>query len=189
MSLLLVLLAAMPAYAGWVTTWSTAVAQPYADPTQLNNAHLVFNNQTLREIVHTSIGSDTVRVRISNVFGNSAIEIGAAHIALNTTASGIDPTTDHVLTFSGRTDVTLPLNAMLISDPIAFSVPAAGNLVISLFFPNPTNGAAVHYSAAQTNYIGAGDQTSAGTISKGHRWASGRFWQGLTSRPRIRMQA
>ena len=158
--------AALASPGGWITTWSASAAKPYTDPTQLNSAHLVFSNQTLREIVHTSVGSDLVRVRLSNVYGASAVEIGAAHIALQTSASAINPTSDRTLTFSGRSDVTIPPDAMVLSDPIAFNVPPAGNLVISLFFPNSTNGAGIHYSAAQTSYIGAGDQTSASSISK-----------------------
>src|ERR1019366_2857334 len=143
--------AALAAPGGWVTTWSTSAAKPYADPTQLNNAHLVFSNQTLREIVHTSLGSDLVRVRLSNVYGASAVEIGAAHIALRTTASTINPTSDRTLTFSGRTDVTIPSGAILLSDPVALNVPPAGDLVISLFFPNPTNGAGIDRKSTRLN--------------------------------------
>src|SRR5215471_9069091 len=91
---LFLFLAAAPAFAGWVTTWSTAVAQPYTDPAQLKNARLVFANQTLRQIVHTSIGSDLVRVRLSNIYGNDPLEIGSAHIALRSTGSGIVASSD-----------------------------------------------------------------------------------------------
>src|SRR5262245_27467615 len=41
-----------------------------------------FTNQTLRQIVHTSIGGSKVRVLISNAYGTSAVTIGAGHIAL-----------------------------------------------------------------------------------------------------------
>ena len=40
------------------------------------------SNQTLRQIVHTSIGGDRVRVVLSNAFGTAPLEIGAADIAL-----------------------------------------------------------------------------------------------------------
>jgi lysophospholipase L1-like esterase len=162
--ILLFFAAALPATAGWVTTWSTGVAQPYTDPTQLNTAHLIFNNQTLRQVVHISLGSDMVRVRISNVFGAAPLEIGAAHIATRTTGSSIDAKTDHKLTFSGRASVIVPPNAVVISDPLTFDALPMTDQVISLFFPNTASGAAIHYGALQTNYIGAGDQTSAASI-------------------------
>jgi lysophospholipase L1-like esterase len=168
---------ALAAPGGWITTWSRGPSLPYSDPTQLNSAHLVFSNQTLRNIVHTSVGGGTVRVRLSNVYGASAVEIGAAHIALETSASSIDPTSDRTLTFSGRPDVTIPPDAILLSDPIAFNVPASGNLAISLFIPNTNNGAGIHYLGVQTSYLGAGDQTSAATLRTP---TSISFWAFLT---------
>ena len=63
----------------WVGTWATS---PQA------NSSASFNNQTLRMIVHTSIGGHTVRVRFSNAYGvatsagGGSLVIGAAHIAL-----------------------------------------------------------------------------------------------------------
>jgi lysophospholipase L1-like esterase len=138
---------------------------PYADPAQLATARLVFKDQTLRQVVHTSIGSDLVRIRVSNVFGTGPLEIGAAHIALRSTASGIVAASDRKLTFSGRSTIVIPANAIMISDPVALDVPPMTDVVISMYFPNSANGAAaVHYSASQTNYIGAGDQTAAATI-------------------------
>ena len=41
-----------------------------------------FNNQTLRQIVHTSIGGSRVRVVLSNAFGTAPLPLGAAHLAL-----------------------------------------------------------------------------------------------------------
>jgi hypothetical protein len=41
-----------------------------------------FTNQTLREIVHTSIGGKVVRARLTNAYGTAALVIGAAHLAI-----------------------------------------------------------------------------------------------------------
>jgi lysophospholipase L1-like esterase len=165
-SILFAMLAASTAQSAWVASWSASPSAQYADPAQMASAHLVYTDQTLREVIHTSIGSDTVRIRLSNAFNPNAVEIGAAHIALRTTASGIDPNTDRTLTFGGLTDVTIPPNAILLSDPIALGVPALGDIVISLYFPNTTYAGGIHYLGLQTNYLGAGDQTSAATINK-----------------------
>ena len=45
-------------------------------------APLNFKNQTLRQIVHVSLGGDRLRVVLSNAFGTVPLEIGAAHVAL-----------------------------------------------------------------------------------------------------------
>ena len=52
----------------WVGTWSSALHAPVAGPPGLTNAG--FNNQTLRQIVRTSVSGDQVRVRFST-FGAS----------------------------------------------------------------------------------------------------------------------
>ena len=64
-----------------------------------------YNNQTLREIVHTSVGGDQVRVRIANTFGTAPLVIGAAHVAVSTSGASIVAGTDRALTFGGRAAV------------------------------------------------------------------------------------
>jgi len=41
-----------------------------------------FTNQTLRQIVHTSIGGSKARVVLSNAYGTAPVTIGGAHLAL-----------------------------------------------------------------------------------------------------------
>lgn len=125
---------------------------------------LAYENQTLREIVHSSIGGDTVRVRLSNAYGKQAVEIGAAHIALSAKGADVVPGSDHVLTFSGRATVSIPPNAMVVSDPVKLNVPAAHDVAVSLFLPKPSVGAGIHYSAQQTTYIGQGNLTVSASI-------------------------
>jgi lysophospholipase L1-like esterase len=145
----------------WVATWGASPSPQLPDAAQMRKAGLVFDNQTLREVVHTSIGGDAVRVRLSNVFGADAVEIAAAHIALRGKGPEIVRSSDRVLTFSGRPAVSIPPGALVLSDPVKLSVPAAGDLAISLYLPKPATGSAIHYSAQQTSYAGQGDLTGA----------------------------
>ena len=71
----------------WVVTWGASPA-PQLSNQEMRTAKLEFENQTLREIVHTSIGGAAVRVRLSNAYGKQPIDIGAAHIALRAQGSG-----------------------------------------------------------------------------------------------------
>ena len=61
-----------------------------------------YNNQTIREIVHTSIGGKQARVRIANTFGSAPLVIGEAHVAVTSSGSSIVPGTDRALTFGDR---------------------------------------------------------------------------------------
>jgi lysophospholipase L1-like esterase len=148
----------------WVVTWGASPA-PQLPLEEMRAAKLELENQTLREIVHTSIGGAAVRVRLSNAYGKQAVDIGAAHIALRAEGSGTVAGSDRALTFSGRTAVSIPPNALVLSDPVKLNVPAAGDIAISMFLPKAATGAGIHYSAQQTSYIGKGDLTGAATIS------------------------
>lgn len=148
----------------WVGTWGASPAPQLATEAEIRTAKLQFENQTLREIVHTSIGGNMVRVRLSNAYGKHTVDIGAAHIALSAKGAQITAGSDRILTFSGRPSVSIPPNALVFSDPVKLDVPASGDLSISIFIPKATTGAGIHYAAQQTSYTGAGDQTAAASM-------------------------
>ena len=150
----------------WVATWGASPAPQLADDGQMREAKLELQNQTLREIVHTSIGGATLRVRLSNAFAKQEVYVGAAHLALRAKGAGIIPSSDRVLTFSGRPTVAIPANALVLSDPVKLDAPAAADLAISVFIPKKTLGAGIHYSSEQTSYIGSGDLTAAASMEK-----------------------
>jgi lysophospholipase L1-like esterase len=147
----------------WVATWGAAPS-PQLETAEMETQKLVFHDQTLREIVHASIGGDTVRVRLSNAFGADAVEIGAAHLAVGVSGSAVNPATDRILSFSGRPRVEIPAGAVVLSDPVQLKVAPAANLAISLYLPKNAIGGGIHYSAQQTNYIARGNTTAANSL-------------------------
>jgi lysophospholipase L1-like esterase len=115
-----------------------------------------FTNQTLRQIVHTSIGGSKARVVLSNAYGTAPVTIGAASIGLRDKEDAIQPASARPLTFSGRSTITIPANAVVYSDPVSLTVHQASDLVIDLYLPGATSTAlaiTVHNAAYQTNYI------------------------------------
>lgn len=142
----------------WVATWAASPSPPLPDKQKMRAEGLEFEDQTLREIVHTSVGGNSVRVRLSNAYGDAAVEIGSAHIALRAQGASIVPGSDRVLIFSGRPSVSIPANAPVLSDPVKLDVPAAGDLTVSLFVSKKAAGAGIHYSAQQTNYVTEGNK-------------------------------
>jgi len=152
-----------PAPDHWVGTWSTAVVpSTVSQPPPTGNlpplASLGFTNQTIREIVHTSIGGDRVRVVLSNVFGTTPLRIGAASIAVRDKESAIVAATSHALTFGGLAAPAIPAGAELFSDPVAMTIPPFADLAIDLFVPDApgTSVRTLHSGAYQTNYIADG---------------------------------
>jgi lysophospholipase L1-like esterase len=140
----------------WIGTWATA-PQPFM-PGSLQS----FRNQSLRLIVHTSIGGAKVRIKISNTFGDRPLLIGGAHIARRTVAADIDPISDRTLMFHGRSSIRVAARSMAVSDPVELDVPALSDLTISLFLPKTTEATTLHILAMQTNYVSpeTGDSTA-----------------------------
>jgi lysophospholipase L1-like esterase len=144
----------------WVGTWG---AGPGGPPLPANTQ--TFTDQTLRLIVHSSIGGNRVRIRLSNEFGSTPLRIGAAHIALRAGGADIQAGTDRALTFSGNTSITIPPGAPVLSDPVELNVPALSDLSISLYLPGTVGATTIHGTASQTNYVSLpGDFTGAASL-------------------------
>jgi hypothetical protein len=129
------------------------------------------NNQTLREIVRTSVGGDQVRVRIANTFGTTPLVIGAAHIGLSAGGSAIVPGTDRALTFGGRTRVTIPARAPAVSDPVDLTVRSVSDLAVSLYLPLATNADTTTFFQGSSfvssagNFVGSAELPGATPVS------------------------
>ena len=160
----------------WIGTWSTgplaldppaspaegeaAAALPFGAPVRLAN-------QTLRQVVRTSIGGSEVRITISNLFGTEPVAIGTAHVALRDEAARIGDGAP--LTFGGKASVTVEGGSTVLSDPVALEVPALSDLAIDLYLPGDTWGtkspATVHTTGLTTNYVSpTGDHTGAAEL-------------------------
>ena len=179
LSLALPSLSSAAAPAHWIATWCASPAPLLSSPEERKKANLEFQDQTIREIVHASIGSNTVRVRLSNAFGKQTVDIGSAHIALRDKASSIEAGSDRALSFGGRPSVSIPPNALILSDPVTLDVPASADLAISIYVPRPATGAGIHYSAQQTSYIASGNQTTAASLEDATTTTSWIFLSGV----------
>jgi lysophospholipase L1-like esterase len=166
------------AQAHWVGTWGAAPS-PQLATAEMESQKLVFHNQTLREIVHISIGGDSVRVRLSNSFGTEPVEIGAAHLAVSASGSGVKPGTDRILMFGGRRRIVIPAGAVVLSDAVQLRVAPAANLAVSVYVPQAAVAGGVHYGAQQTNYIAPGDVTSAASLDSPSTITSWAFLTGV----------
>ena len=184
----LVFLALIPAASAqsawhWVATWTTpqplvrpaprsgrgappappAERAPSVTPQAINSRG--FHDQTVRMIVHTSIGGSRARIKLASAFGSEPVEIGAAHIALRgPSGSEIAAGSDHVLTFNGKPGCTIGPGMVILSDPVDITVPSQGDLAVSLYLPNLTGPPSAH-NGLHTSYVShQGNQTEAASI-------------------------
>jgi len=139
----------------WMPTWVAAQQQPRAQ-------RLSFNNQTVRMIVHTSVGGRRVRVQLSNAYGVAPLTIGAVHIAIRSKDSGVIADSDRPLLFNGKPSCTVPVGAFMVSDAVNLDVPVLGDLAVSIYAPGDTGAATTHALGLHTTYISKqGDVTGA----------------------------
>lgn len=123
-----------------------------------------FHRQTLRQIVHTSIGGRLARIQVSNLFGDAPLHIQDVHIAQRSQGSAIVPATDRAVRFGGHTEVIIPVGVSVASDPIAIDIPPLSDIAISIFVPDDLAHATFHPSGFQTNYIADGDRSGSATL-------------------------
>ena len=121
-------------------------------------------NQTVRMIVHSSIGGRKVRVELSNAFGKSVVSIANAHLALRTTGASIDVASDRQLTFSGRRGLEMRPGVILVSDPVDLEIRPMSDLVVSLYVTKAEGVPANHTLGLHTAYIASGDTAAAAAM-------------------------
>jgi lysophospholipase L1-like esterase len=144
----------------WTGTWASALT---AAPAQNTGGSLVgFNNQSVRMVVHTSVGGQKVRIRLSNAFGADAITVGRATVGLPVAAGSPDLVAGSVrtLTFSGSESVLIVKGSDVVSDPVDFEVEGLQDLAVSLFFPTPTGQTTWHWTSRETAWIYDGDRAA-----------------------------
>ncbi len=148
---------ASPTGGSFVGTWATAL--------QDCGGGTSFNQQTLRHIVHTSIGGSAARVRLSNAFGQQPISVSDVHVANRTSGSSVDGGSDHAVTFGGQSSTTIAPGAVATSDPVAIAVTALSDVAVSIYFPSQTTAQSCHQAGFQTSYIASGDVSGNADLS------------------------
>jgi lysophospholipase L1-like esterase len=152
----------------WVSAWggrgplSTTITtdRTFQDPVP------DLSDRTLRILAHLTTGGGKVRVRFSQRFSSSALDVGAARVALRSSGNAIVPETDRALTFGGAPTVTVPAGGDVWSDPVNLAVPSGGDLAISVYVPGsfvPTTQGG--RGQTKTSYHAPGNQVSATALS------------------------
>jgi len=139
----------------WIVSWGTSPAPELPTDAERDKMHLRFSAQTVRELIHLSVGGSALRVRLSNAYGTTALPIAAASVAVRGQDGAPYP-----LTFGGKRAVTIPSNAVVLSDPIEQTVANGSDLAINLYLAGAVAGTGIHYAALQDSWVEPGDQTA-----------------------------
>jgi lysophospholipase L1-like esterase len=133
-----------------VVTWA-ASAQQIGD---------VASGQTFRQVVHTSVGGDALRIRLSNAFGTHPVTFGGAYVGVRRSGSASTEGANRPVSFSGSASVTIPAGGAVYSDPLPGSVPALSDLLVSAYLAGAAGPGTGHGMAMQTSYLAPGDHAA-----------------------------
>lgn len=143
----------------WVTTWAAA---PMPGDSTFGPDAPRLANQTVRHIVHLSVGGRRLRVKLSNLYGEQPLVIGAATVALQDSGASIVPGSARPLTFDGDVSVTIPEADERYSDPIDIDLPTRATLAVSLYFAADIELPTYHAASRESSYLSEpGDFTDA----------------------------
>ena len=148
----------------WTGTWATAVEKPgQGDMPQSS-----LSNRSLRQIVHVSLGGETLRLRLSNVQSSTPVDIKSVYIADATYMSRINTATATYLTFGGSRSLTLNAGEEMMSDVVAYHLRPQQRLAITINYGDRTpDAASCHRGSRTTSYIISGESTPMSDFSKG----------------------
>jgi lysophospholipase L1-like esterase len=154
----------------WVGTWATG--QQLVEAGNVPASPYLANN-TLRQVVHATLGGSRIRVHFSNKYTTTGgpITINSAHIAVSANSSPVNgaiiTSTDTALTFNGgSSSVTIAAGQELYSDAVDFNVAPLSNLTVSIYFgaASSTN-VTGHPGSRTTYYLQTGNTVSAADMS------------------------
>ncbi|MFZ6748942.1 SGNH/GDSL hydrolase family protein [Undibacterium sp. Ren11W] len=108
---------------------------------------------TIRQVVRTSVGGTSVRLRFSNLLGTEPLILSSVHVALHAGGGAIVDGCDRLALFNGVGSVTIAPGSSVASDPVPLPVKALAQLAVSLYLPMGASLPTLHGNGAQTAYL------------------------------------
>ena len=150
----------------WIGTWGAS--QQLVEPRNMPPKPGLANN-TLRQVVHVTLGGNRLRVKFSNKFSTTPLTLKAVHIAITADSSAIIPGTDKALTFNGKSEIIIPAEKAVMSDPIPFKLKPLSNVTVSIHYGHVSPNVTGHPGSRETSFLVTGNEVSATNITSGAR--------------------
>lgn len=166
----------------WEGTWATA--PEFTGPSDMPKTSL--SNRAARQIIHVSMGGTTLRMQLSNHFGNGPVDITAVYVAdpadtpqgkilkqetnILPCNARINAKTVRYLTFNHRRSLTLDAGKDIYSDPFGYQLRPGQRLAVTVVYGKRTpEHATSHRGSRTTTYIIAGKGAPKADFSQGEK--------------------
>ncbi|WP_063733378.1 SGNH/GDSL hydrolase family protein [Streptomyces sp. RTd22] len=181
----------------WVGTWTSMpqLTEPSnMPPPPYTQDGAVLADSTLRQTVHVSVGGSQIRLRFSNAFGGAPLPISRVSVARpaggRAGVSAIEPGTSRPVTFDGRAATTVPMGALMVSDPLDFRLPPGANLTVTVYLATGQQSTAVtSHPGSRTashmlrgNHVDATDLTGAASVEHWYFLSGVEVWSPARTR-------
>lgn len=161
------------AHTGWTGTWATSPVEAN-EGFEPNWSLGGFADQSVRQVVRVSAGGDRARIRLSNAYGKTPLEVTGATIAHTARGASVRPGSVRQLTFGHSRSTVIPAGGEIASDPARLEVDALDQLTVTLYFAKPTGPVTHHPFAIATSYRASGDHradpSAAAFTETTHSW-------------------
>ncbi len=135
-------------------------------------------DDTTRAILTPTRGGSTLRVRLSNRFGDRPVTFGRVTVARRQAGAVLVAGATAELRFRGRPAVTVPAGRDVVSDAARLPFDAFEALAVDVYVPGDAGRPTEHFSARQTSYM-----TPDGTGDRAGELSGNSFTERTTGRP------
>lgn len=172
----------------WVTVWSWApmglVTANFLNtgriPGQPLPVPVVLNDTTLRMVIKPTAGGEVFRLKLSNIFGDSAPVVEQVHVGIHAGNGEVKAGTNRLVTFNqGQQALSMAQNDYL-SDQFNLQVSFGEELAVTLFLKGPHLGTLTgHLETNQEAYIAPGSTAELASAESSSqfplRWVSSAY--------------
>src|SRR5205807_9203834 len=109
----------------WLATWGASpqvAIPPSVLPIPGDVSAAGFTNQTVRNIIFTSVGGSALRLRLTNSFGSQPVTFDEVNVGVVESGAALVAGSSQAVRFGGRGSVTIAPGAEALSDPVRIEV-------------------------------------------------------------------
>ena len=125
-------------------------------PTKSQNIQLYDNS--LREIIRVSAGGEKIRIKFSNIIGESPLEIKKACIADIISETEINMKTSKFLKFNGKNNIIIEPKNEIYSDTILYPLKTFSKIAITIYLGKIPKELSGHSYSFTYSYIQKGNK-------------------------------
>ena len=154
----------IPDESTYCTTWSSS---QYLTKVK-NLPPISFSYNSIRQIFHISASGENVRIKFTNIYGTSDLEILSANIAdsVSQGSGEIDLDTLTPLTFQGKESITIPPGEEIYSDTFSYNLKALSEVAVSIYFGNMPEEITGHSHSQTCAFLEEGNKINNKQFSK-----------------------